>query len=511
MTLYLKYRPKLLSELDLDGVRTSLANILSSVNPPHALLFSGPKGTGKTSSARIVAKILNCEKGGVEPCNECESCLAIAKGSHIDVIEMDAASNRGIDDIRALKQEAMLTPSIGKKKIYIIDEAHMLTNEAANALLKTLEEPPAHVFFILATTDPQKLPATIHSRLTTVQFTKATGEEIARQLERVAKGENLKLEDGVIAQIAQIADGSFRDAVKTLESISHQEKNITKEIVQKFISGSAKNTDELLETILKKDVVKALSLIQQVVSSGGSVKYCIDSLIESIRLKLINGVIDGSLDVEIQDEYICFLQKLIVARADTGKSSIVELPLELAVISWCGGVKKDSESKKKLEKAEETDVTNQPYDTKPSQVEVVEIKTDQIQTIQPILKDTDMPTNESGLHSDLDEISWMKIVSSSRDRNTTVDALLRACRPLSFDGRVLNLGVYYQFHKEQLEVSNNKLALEQITSDVLGAPVQVQLSLTERTHTVIQEKPDLPLEETKEEDILSAAKEIFGS
>ena len=164
MTLYLKYRPQTIEELDLAKVRESLHSIGSSESIPHAFLFSGPRGSGKTSAARILAKLINCENpvktkdGYLEPCNKCDQCISINTSRNMDIIELDAASNRGIDDIRQLRERVALVPASAKKKIYILDEAHMLTTEAANALLKTLEEPPDHVLFILATTEPDKIP-----------------------------------------------------------------------------------------------------------------------------------------------------------------------------------------------------------------------------------------------------------------------------------------------------------------------------------------------------------------
>ncbi|MBU2036468.1 DNA polymerase III subunit gamma/tau, partial [Patescibacteria group bacterium] len=167
-TYYLKYRPQTIEQLDIKEIRESLSKILKSGKIPHAFLFSGPKGTGKTSAARILAKIVNCEKPKVKgvPCNKCDQCKSITNGNNIDVIELDAASNRGIDDIRALREAVKLSAAKAQKKVYIIDEAHMLTLEASNALLKTLEEPPSHVIFILATTNPEKLIGTIRSRTT---------------------------------------------------------------------------------------------------------------------------------------------------------------------------------------------------------------------------------------------------------------------------------------------------------------------------------------------------------
>jgi DNA polymerase-3 subunit gamma/tau len=176
MVFYRKYRPQKIEELDSASVRENLYSIFSKGNYPHAFLFTGPKGLGKTSAARIVAKIVNCEKkakGKIEPCNKCDQCQSIASGSNLDVLEIDGASNRGIDEIRDLREKIKLAPFKASKKVYIIDEVHMLTTEAFNALLKTLEEPPAHVLFILCTTEQHKVPATIASRCFRINFTRA--------------------------------------------------------------------------------------------------------------------------------------------------------------------------------------------------------------------------------------------------------------------------------------------------------------------------------------------------
>src|SRR3990172_2163032 len=223
MTFYLKYRPQKIDDLDLNDVRETLTKIVKSENIPHAFLFSGPKGSGKTSAARILAKVVNCEKrqkshppAGGEPCNKCAQCTSITNGNNIDVIELDAASHRGIDDIRTLREGVMLAPARAKKKVYIIDEAHMLTTEASNALLKTLEEPPAHVVFILATTNPEKLIGTVRSRTTYISFRKATLEEIEHSLKKVVIGEKMKVDKKVLEDVAKAANGSFRDAIKLL-------------------------------------------------------------------------------------------------------------------------------------------------------------------------------------------------------------------------------------------------------------------------------------------------------
>jgi DNA polymerase-3 subunit gamma/tau len=188
MNLYLKYRPKTIDELDLVGVRKILTDIVKANKVAHAYLLTGPRGSGKTSTARVLARMVNCEKNGEklgEPCNKCSACQSILNSSAVDVIEIDAASNRGIDDIRELKEKIRLSPAILPKKVYIIDEVHMLTSEAFNALLKTLEEPPSHSLFILCTTEAHKVPETIVSRCAAIQFTKATSSEMLRSFKRV--------------------------------------------------------------------------------------------------------------------------------------------------------------------------------------------------------------------------------------------------------------------------------------------------------------------------------------
>ena len=228
-TYYLKYRPQKVSELDLISVRESLEKILKSKKIPHAFLFSGPKGIGKTSAARIFAKSINClgKRKDFEPCNKCDVCQEITNGSSLDLIEIDAASNRGIDDIRSLREKIKLSPARCRYKVYIVDEAHMLTTEAFNALLKTLEEPPAHAVFILCTTEPEKLPKTIVSRCLQIKFQKAKKEEVINSLKRVVKGEKLEVEKEVLAEISVNAEGSFRDAQKILDQLSLANRKIS--------------------------------------------------------------------------------------------------------------------------------------------------------------------------------------------------------------------------------------------------------------------------------------------
>lgn len=495
MTLYLKYRPQKIDDLDSEKIRATLKKVIKSGNIPHAFLFSGPKGTGKTSTARILAKVINCEKPQKdgEPCNVCNQCTSTTNGSNIDVIELDAASNRGIDDIRALKDNIILAPASGKKKIYIIDEAHMLTTEASNAFLKTLEEPPDHVVFMLATTNPEKLPETVRSRLTTVIFEKAKKDEIAKKLQKVASGEKLKIKEDALDVIASAADGSFRDAIKVLEQLSIGVDIISKDLVEEFISRNKVITpQEFLEILMTRDAKSALEKIEKISQGGGSVRNFMDQLISKIHEKIL---VQKGMGVS---DYLALVKLLYDAKKDMYVSPIEQLPLELAVIKWSGEA---LEVKKELADNPKKEVKqNLPLSSKKKEQTKEEVR-------------ENLPNEKVAVGDTVDNEVWVKILENVKTKNTTIEALLRAAKPIGFDGKTLTLGVYYQFHKERLEIIQNRKTLEDILCITFGRPqVRVAYRLTERETSVTPKsvKPDL-LTKADDKDIIEAAKEIFGS
>ncbi len=486
MTFYLKYRPQKIEELDLEDVRELLKKIIKSGKIPHAFLFSGPKGSGKTSAARILAKVVNCEKrrkNSIEPCNKCEQCALVTKGTNLDVVELDAASHRGIDDVRALRDAVKLASAKAEKKVYIIDEAHMLTTEAANALLKTLEEPPEHVMFILATTNPEKLTETIRSRTTNILFKKATLAEIERQLGRITSGEKIKTDKETINLIAESSGGDFREAAKTLEQLVAQGSSFKKDDVEEFLfSRKTLKPEDLISFLSKRETKAALAEVERVVAQGVPMENYIESILRILRVALLakSGVEGEDLEDFSKTELVFLLKRFSQAASELRETIIEQLPVELVIVEWCDNSKK--EEKDNSEK----------------------------KTPLPEIKKINPPPARKNLKEVTDEV-WKEILSKVRPINTSIEALLRAARPVNFDGGTLTLDVFYRFHKERLEDGRHRKILEEVIGAVLGAPIRVVCTLAEPPAKKIEEKKEasVVLTEGEDEDIIKVAKEIF--
>ncbi|WP_126992409.1 DNA polymerase III subunit gamma/tau [Thermosipho globiformans] len=291
--LYRKYRPKLFSEVvGQNHVKTLFLNSLKNGEISHAYIFAGPRGTGKTTVARILAKSLNCEnKDGVEPCNKCSTCQAIDNGSFMDVLEIDAASNRGIDEIRKIRETVGYHAAQGNYKVYIIDEVHMLTKEAFNALLKTLEEPPSNVVFILATTNPEKIPQTIISRCQVIDFKNITIEDIIKRLEFVCEKENIKISQEALYEIAKRANGGMRDALTILEQVAKSSgKSISIEDVRETLGLiPIEVINEIIDSIKLGDIKKTTETIEKVYFSGKDPEVFLMQLLEEMISKIESG------------------------------------------------------------------------------------------------------------------------------------------------------------------------------------------------------------------------------
>jgi DNA polymerase-3 subunit gamma/tau len=361
IALYRRYRPKLLRELfGQEHIREILESAARRERLAHAYLFYGPRGSGKTTAARILAKVANCETRAKdakfreegEPCNRCRPCQEIDEGRALDVVEIDAASNRGIDEIRNLKESVTLSPTSYRYKVFIIDEAHQLTKEAFNALLKTLEEPPAHAIFILATTEYEKVPATIASRTQRFHFKKLALPEIQKKLLGIVKAEKMKVADDALELIAAAAEGSLRDAESLLEQLTSLEEAVTLDSVEKIIGKVGfRRTAALVELLITHNLADALQYVAKVERDGYNVIDLTKELIHYLRRALTlkcDPQIETLFTQELTEKELIDLKKhaaaldpikiipliksLIRAWGEMRYSPFASVPLEVAII-----------------------------------------------------------------------------------------------------------------------------------------------------------------------------------
>jgi DNA polymerase-3 subunit gamma/tau len=360
LVLYRKYRPQNFSDvIGQEHIVKTLTNAISSGMISHAYLFDGPRGTGKTTIARLLSKAINCQNPkGSEPCNKCSSCLEITNGQSMDLIEIDAASHRGIDDIRELRDGIKFAPSRLKYKVFIIDECHQLSKDASNALLKTLEEPPAHAVFILATTEVHKMIPTIISRCQRFNFSKLTVEEIIQRLEKIVKLEKVKIERIALELIAIHSGGAIRDAESLLDQVltfsNDSEKEIKAEDIKNILGlVEVEVISELVEYILQKKSSEAINFLNEVLEKGIDVTELIKAIANYLRQGLILKITDaqenkGSIITGLTKEEFQNLKKQVSNISEqqiqkilnsfleaSGKikySPIPQLPIELAII-----------------------------------------------------------------------------------------------------------------------------------------------------------------------------------
>lgn len=460
MSFYLKYRPRTIDQLDLVKVREGLLAMLKSGSLPKALLLVGPRGGGKTSAARILAKVINCEKNEAgklsEPCLTCTMCQAIEKGSAVDVLEMDAASNRGIDAIRDLRERVSLAPVQAKNKVYIIDEVHMLTTEAFNALLKTLEEPPEHAMFILCTTEEHKVPETIKSRCTKVAFYKASADEVRRSLKKAIEGEKIKIEDAALEFLAKSVDGSFREGHKMLELISKEGDIVLDKVKSMLGQNSGVEAVNLAELYLSGETGRILEELSKAEKVGVDWLTLIKNVMDELRSRL---------RTEVNTERLMKVLKALSIAAVEMKTTLIEsLPLEMAAVEL--GLK-HQEEKPVVVVEEKEDVIQKPVIGKPASLKEVEEK-------------------------------WEELLRVLAPKNHSVAGLLRATRPIAVEDSRLIIEVFYKFHKEQLEQDAKRRLLEDTLNETLGLTT-VRLVMGEGQ----------PIKhDTK---IISEAETIFGS
>ena len=508
---YRKYRPQKISDLDLVDVRERLEKDLEKGELPHAYLFVGPRGSGKTSAARILSKVLNCKenqdsKGKLEePCLECDQCENIEKNKAVDVIEIDAASHRGIDAIRDLRDKIGLSPVSAEKKVYIIDEVHMLTTPAFNALLKTLEEPPEHAQFFLCTTEEEKVPETIASRCVRVGFTKATVEEVRDSLEKVVEGEDLKMSDEALDLLADSVDGSFREGHKLLEQLSGKEEIELADVKKVLGVAQGIEPERLAKLLLDGDAKGALKELDEadkagVVWSGYSL-----SVLGYLRdqLKAKYGL--GKEEVKHNKERVKMVTERVARACVEMKNAVVEpLPLEVAAAELGEEQSDQGESKKgngvKKKKPNSSSKAKKAK-KKSTQKEKVKVKAKK-------------KKSKSGAKISLQDIKdkWDELIKRLAPDNHSVAGLLRSCEPKSVDDDFLVIEAYYKFHKEQLEQSNRRIMVEREVDELMGVGgVKYKLGKKPKKNKVVKEKPVSDNAKSGEDvELADAVEELFG-
>ncbi len=518
-----KYRPQAFSEIiGQSHITTTLENAISQGRVAHAYLFSGPRGIGKTTTARILAKALNCEKGPISgPCNKCASCNEITQGTSLDILEIDGASNRGIDEIRNLRENIKFAPSKGKLKIYIIDEVHMLTQEAFNALLKTLEEPPAHVKFIFATTAPHKVPPTILSRCQRFDFRRISLKDIFENLKKIVKAENLNVSDEVLTLIAKYADGSMRDAEVILDQITSFSKGaIALEDVVKMLGIVGEDVlFGLSGSIRDKDAPAALKIIDTLVNDGKDMTQVIIGLIEHFRnlsIIKVSSVVGPLIDVgpekikRYEEEAQKFTVEEILYIINTlsntidfiRKSSLAKVPFEVAMIKLTrmGPIVSLSELAEKVEKLEKRSKQDVAVARVSESVPPVrQVSPEPPADVQGPVKNIPVASSGSS-RGDLNEIvsSWGRILSHIQTKKMSAAQYLQRGYPVSLESGTVSIGFakMHSFHKEALDSVEYKQLVEDAIREILKLEVRVRFIMSEALNA-----PDNIVKEYPEDDV----------
>jgi len=500
-SLYRKWRPQTFEDIiGQKHITQTLINAISLNRISHAYIFSGPRGVGKTTTARILAKSLNCEKGPTPyPCNKCERCIRITNGYSMDVMEIDGASNNGVDSIRELRNKVNFAPAEGRYKIYIIDEVHMLSQGAFNALLKTLEEPPLHVIFIFATTDPHKIPSTILSRCQWFNFRRISLVDIVAKLKMIVKDEKLNIDDKTLNIIARSSTGSMRDAESALDQIiAYCGKNITSQSVKEVLGIIEEEVFfEFLEAIIKNDTLNGIEIINRTSDLGEDASQFIKNLMEYVhnlslakvcQKEILNlkGIFTEDRERLLKQSKTIKLEKLFsivnyLAEAER-KMRYTRHPwilLEMLVIKFTAGENyslKEVEEKKDeylLDFSTKKDVSESGKKNAVTREEVPPKKKiqDKVKTKE------DSPIQAKEVSTDLDfNQAWPIILNKVKKTKMAVYSFIIANNLITIENNKLIIGFNkeYTFHKESLEKQNNKILLQDLIKKETGRVLAIE-------------------------------------
>ncbi|UCC69399.1 MAG: DNA polymerase III subunit gamma/tau [Armatimonadota bacterium] len=456
LSLYRKYRPRSFAEvIGQRHVTQTLANAVKANRIAHAYLFCGPRGTGKTSTALALAMSLNCDKGPTpEPCRECEICGRIMAGSALDVFEFDAASHRSVEDIGEVLERVSLAPAEARVKVYIIDEVHMLSGTAFNAFLKTLEEPPAHVVFVLATTEPHRVIPTILSRCQRFDFHRVGVRDIEENIRKITAAEGIEIDEKAIAMLAHAADGSVRDSLTLLDqAFAYAEEAITPEVVTEILGGIEFDLlAEFTEVLLGRDISGALALIERVVGEGKDLRQLVEGLLWHYRNLLLLRVDRRGRDAIVlpeesvkrtaeqansvsAEEIVRVLDLFAETDRELRFTSQPRLLLELCAVRIC-------EPPKAAEAAapagrKEREAARKPAPGAPAEAEVV---------AEEVKEEAAGPVGLADLKRRWDEV----LGGLRKERQGSVAAFLREAVPVGLEGDVVTLAFNHQFHYDQM-------------------------------------------------------------
>ncbi|MFH0838545.1 MAG: DNA polymerase III subunit gamma/tau, partial [Patescibacteria group bacterium] len=467
-----------------DHAKKTIQSALKSHSLSHAYLFCGPRGTGKTSMARILAKGLNCEHpiNEIEPCNQCSICTSINAGKLVDIIEIDAASNRGIDEIRELREKIVFAPSQAKTKVYIIDEVHMLTKEAFNALLKTLEEPPSHAYFVLATTEAHKIPETIISRCQQFAFSRISVADTSRRLQEIAENEGAVYEKEALDLIAKLSAGGLRDAIGLFEQMMTA-GDVTKEKVSESLGlTGSDHLEKFFAYLLERKALKAIELLNQIKAGGKSTAQFLRELISHFREQMLINL-GNSKETQI---ILDFIETFTEAKQQMDLSPIPELPIEIAIIKACGfAVKKPGD------------------ETVPQPAQKKEKESSAVSAEKPVA-----PKQESQGELQMEQIKkdWHRVLEAI-DTPFIKMSLLDG-EPIRYEGGILTISFASATYMEKVNNAANQAVVQKALEKVFGKKLSLNLEIRKVNLSPLTRKKESP--DTKVPGAVEMAAEVFG-